>query len=228
MDSSLARRISGAALQKEYEGRLGQQGDKGHMKSPRRAEEAGGDHHIFPPLQLNDQSPTSTQSLRAGQKRKARSPPLEGVDVRPHTAGSNSDWKYHHSPSNGVNQPHLARLQAVPESLSSSASSALQSTSLASSANISHASSATSYSSGQPSSLYFRSSTKLQPGSLSTTQTSVSPTGLVQAPVSQQPTQFPTMPHRRQVSSGTRPPGLFICDCCPKKPKKFETEEDLR
>lgn len=37
------------------------------------------------------------------------------------------------------------------------------------------------------------------------------------------------IPYRRITSgNGPRPPGLWICDCCPKKPKKFESEEDLR
>ncbi len=35
-------------------------------------------------------------------------------------------------------------------------------------------------------------------------------------------------PHRTTSSGIQRAPGLWICDCCPKKPKKFENEDDLR
>jgi hypothetical protein len=34
--------------------------------------------------------------------------------------------------------------------------------------------------------------------------------------------------HPRHNSMVTRIPGAYICECCPKKPKKFDSEDELR
>ncbi|KAK1908411.1 hypothetical protein P3342_009260 [Pyrenophora teres f. teres] len=36
------------------------------------------------------------------------------------------------------------------------------------------------------------------------------------------------MLHSRQNSIANRIPGAYICECCPKKPKKFDSEDELR
>lgn len=38
----------------------------------------------------------------------------------------------------------------------------------------------------------------------------------------------PPIPQRKTNSGVLRAPGGWICNCCPKKPKKFESEEELR
>jgi len=177
----------------------------------------------------------------AGQKRRASSPP--GDEPPLHTMASSSDLlRRREGVPRGSPQPRLA----IPQNGSiSSVSSAGRSGSYASSLSLMTASSMTS----APS--YGRlSPVGLSPSGLSPTDASSSPfatpnsltmsprstisqrNGLHSRTVSDQKTLVSPRKLAEvalvRTSGVAKIQGLLMCECCPKKPKKFETEEDLR
>ncbi|EPE36803.1 C2H2 and C2HC zinc finger [Glarea lozoyensis ATCC 20868] len=175
-------------------------------------------------------SPSST----AGQKRRASSPPAEdGPSL--HTVGSASDlFRRRESASRRSPTP---RLHSAAGSVSSAAS--------APRAN-SYASSTLSITTSSVSSLssYARSPGGLSPGGLDSSDSSYVPS-LNPSPRS----CGPRVGHQRHPSTEGRPllsshkpsdslatskahgapkiQGIYMCECCPKKPKKFDCQEDL-
>jgi len=164
-------------------------------------------------LNIQSQSPAGSedyQSQRIGQKRRAQSPPSESVlDPRlPNNAQRAAENRNSQLP------PRFPG----PSSFSSAASSSLpQHPSYPSSYGLSNASSATSYNSERLSPGAFESAAARQNLNMQSQPSSLS-------------TAAPRIPqHGRAASTASsRPVGLWICDCCPKKPKKFDTEADLR
>jgi hypothetical protein len=171
-------------------------------------------HHSPAMQQLNiqSQSPGDLEDYKTGQKRRAQSPPTDAhVDPRL------PQYRPSQAPEHRLSQ--APRFQA-PSSLSSAASSVPPSASYPSSYQLSNPSSATSYNSEQlspagygPDGFVARASGGMPP-----------------PPPSNLSTAAPRIPQhgRQQSSSASRPPGLWICDCCPKKPKKFDSEDELR
>ena len=171
-------------------------------------------------LNINDKRPHSTEDTKIGQKRRAQSPPTGTID--PSLRNTEDTGRREN--------PHLVRMQnQEPPSLASSASSNMQSASYQSSFGFSAGSSATSYSSQRPGSSH---PSQPQPQAQQATSPQEASGGQTIQPAPQQPQQQQMGPpplHRRAGSSGiARPPGVFICECCPKKPKKFDNEEELR
>ncbi|KAI0809552.1 hypothetical protein GGR55DRAFT_689320 [Xylaria sp. FL0064] len=171
-----------------------------------------------------------------GQKRRASSPP--GGDSPPQGPMSSNDPTRRRD---GVGRGSPApRLSLVPPSSLSSVSSAGRSASYVSTASLNTSiSSLTSFGGRSPSGL---SSGGLSPvdmmaNSLYTTPISLGPSSC---------TPFSRAPHQRNISSENRQlasprkvvevpkatisklqGGFLMCECCPKKPKKFETPEEL-
>ncbi|TVY30585.1 hypothetical protein LHYA1_G000613 [Lachnellula hyalina] len=168
-----------------------------------------------------------------GQKRRASSPPVEDVQTL-HTAGSVSDlFRRRESGSRSSPTP---RYHSNSGSVSST-TSAPRNNSYASSTLSIAASSITSMSS------YGR----LSPGGISPAASDIPDSPYVTS-LSLNPSPRASTTHQRQVSD-TRPlmtsrklsdsvshgksnnipkiHGIFMCECCPKKPKKFDSQEEL-
>lgn len=168
------------------------------------------------------------QNPKTGQKRRALSPPSEAV-LDPTLRGNNNSDDWQRPRSGDERHDPQNRLQAQNASLSSNNAS-LPQNSYSSSYGVSLASSATSYASERlPPSSY-------QPAAQNDTHTQAQQQTYDAQSMNQPPPipvsngGPPPIPHRRQnsTSGAPRPPGLWICDCCPKKPKKFENEQELR
>jgi len=185
-------------------------------------------------LNIADRSPSASdmdQGARAGQKRRANSPPSESV-LDPRLPGANESYARRAIQMNNASRsPQMQRNLNSPGSLSSHASMGPRNGSLASSYNMSNPSTSTSYTSEKMSpnayhahELPRQGQAPMQPSHLSMVMPQNS------APQPQQSHAAPPIPQRRtNAASGMpRAPGLWICDCCPKKPKKFESEEELR
>lgn len=186
-----------------------------------------GDDPSVHDLNIHDKSPTMLEASRAGLKRRAESPPSETIDPNLRTGG-NTDWQTR-AQGTSERHPQAARLQETqPGSLSSTASAISSNGSYASSYAMSLASTATSYSS--PGLFQHQ---EMKPPSLPLQQQPQPPQPGQMAqpppPMHLQSNRAPPIPHRRQAISGMmRPPNVWICDCCPKKPKKFDSEDELR
>lgn len=197
-------------------------------------------------LNINDRSPgTEDYQLKGGLKRRASSPPSEAAREDRPTAAGNTDLYHRRSQQMLVNRNSpVSRFHANQGSLSSASSLGQRTGSYASSYGLSIASSATSF------------SDRLSPGALSpSTETELGPISpyvaanrsgthnpsprgsLTRMPLQRGPTENEP-PHNRKLSSDSlihsrhssvsKMSGLYICECCPKKPKKFESEEELR
>ncbi|KZM25249.1 metal ion binding [Ascochyta rabiei] len=202
-------------------------------------------------LNIDDRSPAGSDEYhmcqKAGLKRRASSPPPEAVrDDRP-TTGGNPDLYHRRSAQMLVNRNTPAsRFQMHHGSLSSISSSAPRTGSVGSSLGLSTAaSSMTSYGGDQrlsPSALSPSGQTELGPVSPYAASRSLnpSPRGSLSSPQhrrgyseSEHPPQVRKLSteniiHSRQNSMANRIPGAYICECCPKKPKKFDSEDELR
>ncbi|KAF2142437.1 uncharacterized protein K452DRAFT_18816 [Aplosporella prunicola CBS 121167] len=195
-------------------------------------------------LNLNDRSPAGSEeyqlSGQGGLKRRASSPPTEAArEDRP--SGGN-DLYHRRSAQMLVNRNSpISRFHANHSSVSSTASSLGQRTgSLGSSYGLSIASSATSY-----------NTDRLSPGALSPSVDEFGPVSPYSTNRSLNPSPRGSLSkahqralsgedamHNRKLSvdslahsrqnSVSRIQGLYICECCPKKPKKFDSEEELR
>lgn len=203
-------------------------------------------------LNIEDRSPAGSDeyhmSQKGGLKRRASSPPPEAVrDDRPTTSG-NPDLYHRRSAQMLVNHRNTptSRFQMHHGSLSSVSSSGPRAGSVGSSLGFSTAaSSMTSYGGDQrlsPSALSPSGQTELVPVSPYAANGSLnpSPRGSLSRPQhqrgyseSEHPSQIrklstESIVHSRQNSMANRIPGAYICECCPKKPKKFDSEDELR
>lgn len=201
-------------------------------------------------LNINDRSPPGSEEYQTGPKgglkRRASSPPSEAAREDRPTASGNTDLYHRRSAQMLVsrNSP-VSRFHVNQGSLSSVNSSLSQRTaSFASSYGFSAASSMTSYSGDQrlsPSALSPPAEAELGPVSPYAASRSLnpSPRGSLSRPHHQrglsenEHSQIRKMStdsilQSRQNSVTSRLPGAYICECCPKKPKKFDSEEELR
>jgi hypothetical protein len=175
-------------------------------------------------------------SATTGQKRRASSPPLDDSPSL-HTVGSASDlFRRRESASRSSPTP---RLHSAAGSVSSAASGPR--------AN-SYASSTLSITTSSVSSIssYGRSPGGLSPGGMDSSDSSYGPS------LSLNPSPRgcgPRIGHQRHPSAEGRPllssrkvsdgsatgkthgapkiQGIYMCECCPKKPKKFDCQDDL-
>ncbi|KAL5435284.1 hypothetical protein PMIN06_011137 [Paraphaeosphaeria minitans] len=196
------------------------------------------------------------QGPKGGLKRRASSPPSEAAREDRPTAGGNTDLYHRRSaqmlvsrnappPTNTARHPTLHRSQNQG-SLSSLSSLSQRTASFASSFGFSAASSLTSYSGDQrlsPSALSPSADVDLGPVSPYAASRSLnpSPPGSLSRPHHQRglsenehaqihsvrKMSTDSILQSRQNSIVGRL-GSYICECCPKKPKKFESEEELR
>ncbi|KAF2035447.1 hypothetical protein EK21DRAFT_96687 [Setomelanomma holmii] len=201
-------------------------------------------------LNINDRSPAESEDYqlgpKGGLKRRASSPPSEAArEDRPTTSGHN-DLYHRRSQQMLVNRNcNASRFQSVTGSISSASSMGQRAGSIGSSLGFSTAaSSLTSYGGDQrlsPNALSPLGETDLGPvspyaasrslnpsprGSLSRPQHQRGPSETEQPQVRKMSTE--SILHPRQNSVAARIPGAYICECCPKKPKKFDSEEELR
>jgi hypothetical protein len=201
-------------------------------------------------LNINDRSPAESEDYQLGQKgglkRRASSPPPEAArEDRPTTSGI-SDLYHRRSSQMLVNRNcNASRFQSNPSSLSSAGSASQRSGSIGSSFGLSTAaSSITSYGGDQrlsPNALSPLGETDFSPASPYAANRTLdpSPRGSLSRPPHQR--GFPEAEHpqirkmstesmlqSRQKSVSNRISGAYICECCPKKPKKFDNEEELR
>ncbi|KAK5138338.1 hypothetical protein LTR08_003399 [Meristemomyces frigidus] len=190
-------------------------------------------------LNLHDRSPSGSDDshLKAGSKRRASSPPREGSRQERSSISSASGHNeiYHRRsmqqlPSRGS---PVSRFHPSHSSVSSASSLGYRHGSLGSSLGIpSIPSSATSYGSGRRS-----------PGApFSATDPDgrhSSPCGSAKVlPTAHQRTFSKTTQSDRRLSTDSmrhsrhdslsHTQGTYLCECCPKKPKKFDTDEELR
>lgn len=202
-------------------------------------------------LNIHDRSPSGysddyTNGAKTGTKRRASSPPRDLYYDDRASVGSASGQSdaynrrsLHQLPERGS---PVARFQPSHSSLSSAASYQPRHGSFGSSLGVpSVPSSATSYTSGRvsPNTL----SPAIDPELARARTPSGSGQSLKPSPILPNPQHGRTLssstqggaqssgadsaPHSRQ-SSLSQLQGMYICECCPKKPKKFDTEDDLR
>ena len=192
-----------------------------------------------------------------GLKRRASSPPSEAAREDRPTGGGHSDLYHRRSaqmlvsrnpPPTTTLSPRFPTLHGptAQGSLSSVSSLSQRTASFASSFGFSAASSLTSYSGDQrlsPSALSPSAEAELGPVSPYAASRSLnpSPRGSLSRPHHHQrglsesdhghgvrKMSTDSMLQSRQNSIVGRIVGAYICECCPKKPKKFDSEEELR
>ncbi|KAI7326858.1 hypothetical protein KC326_g108 [Hortaea werneckii] len=187
-------------------------------------------------LHIQDRSPSGSEdaNVKAGTKRRASSPPREGLrEERFSVSGTlgHSDLYHRRSMQQLPNRGSpLSRFHPSQSSVSSASSYGPRHGSLGSSLGIASVpSSATSYGSG-----------RLSPNGLSPAMESGNtPYGSARVlAANHQRTLSENAQINRRLStdsnaqsrraSASHMQGVYICECCPKKPKKFETEEELR
>jgi hypothetical protein len=201
-------------------------------------------------LNINERSPANSEEYqlgpKGGLKRRASSPPSEAArEDRPTTSG-HTDLYHRRSAQMLVNRNSTAtRFQLNQGSLSSASSMGQRTGSIGSSFGFSTAaSSMTSYGGDQrlsPNALSPLGETDSGPVSPYAVSRSLnpSPRSSLSRPHHQrgpsetdqpQPRKMSTesVLHPRHNSVANRIPGAYICECCPKKPKKFDSEEELR
>ncbi|KAI1411185.1 hypothetical protein F5Y13DRAFT_63930 [Hypoxylon sp. FL1857] len=171
-----------------------------------------------------------------GQKRRASSPPVDDLPMQG-MPGSCDPLRRREGASRASPTP---RLTGIPPSSLSSVPSTTRSGSFASNASLTtNLSSMNSFTGRSPGGL---SSGGLSPVDVLSNSPYSMPTSLGHSPR----TSLARVPHQRNISSETRrlasprkvsevsktgiskiPGGFYMCECCPKKPKKFETAEEL-
>ncbi len=198
-------------------------------------------------LDIQDRAYAESDNYPPGSKRRASSPPSEATrEDRPTTSGRN-DLYHRRSAQTLVNRTATSS-RFPPSSYSSIGSVGHRAGSLSSSFGFSTAASSMTSCGGDqrlsPSALSPHPETDISSGSPYANHRSLdpSPRGSLSRPHHQQhsrgfsETEHPqirklsaeSMAHSRQNSITSRIPGTYMCDCCPKKPKKFDNEEDLR
>ena len=202
-------------------------------------------------LNLSDRSPGYDEyqgGPKAGIKRRASSPPSEAAREDRPTGSGNTDLYHRRSAQMLVsrNSP-VSRFQPPPGqgSLSSTSSLSQRTASYTSSYGYSTAaSSLTSYGGDprlSPSALSPSAEADLIPVSPYAASRSLnpSPRASLSKPHHQRGPSETEHPQIRKMSTDSilqsrkgsvagRLPGAYICECCPKKPKKFDSEEELR
>ncbi|KAF2635106.1 hypothetical protein P280DRAFT_493839 [Massarina eburnea CBS 473.64] len=199
-------------------------------------------------LNLNDRSPSASEDYQLGPnglKRRASCSPSEAAREDRATGGGKTDLYHRRSAQLLVSRNSPASRFAAPQGSLSSASSLSQRTaSFASSFGFSTASSMSSYAGDQrlsPSVLSPAAETDVGPVSPYAASRSLnpSPRGSLSRPHHQRGFSENEHPQIRKMSTDSilqsrqnsvtgRLPGAYICECCPKKPKKFDNEEELR
>ena len=185
-------------------------------------------------LNIHDRSPGSP---KAGSKRRASSPPRDRGDRSSVSSASGHSEIYQRRsiqqlPNRGS---PISRFTPNQSSISSASSYGPRHGSLGSSLGVASVpSSATSYGSGRvsPSTLSPALDSDLRAGAAKTSNPNVI-LASHQRSISESTQGGARKPsvdgvsHSRN-SSLSHMQGVYICECCPKKPKKFDTEEELR
>lgn len=218
------------------------------LRSP--LSDSGLDHHPLPPfprrysqtseasargrfqppgmaeLSLQDRSlPTDYQHTRIGQKRRANSPPPAGPP--PTQSPNTQQHAWSQVAGSRSSQPPPRYPPQAASGMSSAASSVMPQNSYMSS----------SFTPSQPSTAATSYSEHYAPVPYQAPHGSSHPPPLIpqyHAPPLISPTQpihgmgAPPIPQRRTAVGAAKASGLWICECCPKKPRKFDTEHDLR
>ncbi|KAF2280602.1 uncharacterized protein EI97DRAFT_368244 [Westerdykella ornata] len=197
-------------------------------------------------LNIRDRSPAAfedpSSANKAGQKRRASSPPVSESMSENRTAGVTSAELFHRRSIPRLNERHSPMVSRfpVPQGPASAASSLSQyNSSFASSFAFSGASSMTSYNGDQRHSPGALSPlAEAESGSLSPYTASRPGDSSWRGSISR-PHQRPlhdydhrkmstdSVFHSRHSSVCGNMSGPYQCDCCPKKPRKFETEAEL-
>lgn len=207
---------------------------------------------LDPALQQYSSSPVIPSEVKLGMKRRASSPPPDSSHDDKATlqsVGSNSDF-YQRNPnpasaahSHSTNRASpVNRLATQHGSVSSTSSAGLRNGSYASSGGVSVGSSLTSLSSNHdhlsPTSEYPYPQSHPERDSPYITS-HPSPQSTLSHSHPQPPSEKTPSAASRKMSSDTptprkqhnNPPNLqasmYICHCCPKKPKKFESKDEL-
>jgi hypothetical protein len=193
-------------------------------------------------LNIHDRSPGSP---KAGSKRRASSPPRERDDRSSISSAHSHQGEIYHRRS--LQQlPNRAspvsRFHPSHSSISSTSSFGPRHGSLGSSLGIASVpSSATSYASGRisPSALSPAMESDPRYGTPYTAAKAPNPTSPVaqhqrtasestQGSGAANPTSVPESASNSRTASLSHMQGIYICECCPKKPKKFDSADDLR
>ena len=198
-----------------------------------------------PPLNAAGHSPLS----KHGMKRRASSPPRDAaVDERQtlHAATSHGDLNQRRVVASGATRTSPNQRYQHPShgSVSSTSSAGMRNGSYASSTGLSAAgSSMTSYSSfdrHSPGGVSPSSDVDAAQDSPYVTAVSLNPSPHDPLPTSRIRHHSTTPPesksaarkmsnlHAAKQTAGSKIGGLYICECCPKKPKKFDNPDDLR
>jgi hypothetical protein len=199
-------------------------------------------------LNISDRSTAESEEYqlgpKGGLKRRASSPPSEAArEDRPTTSG-HTDLYHRRSAQMLVNRNCAAsRFQANTGSLSSASSMGQRTGSIGSSFGFSTAaSSMTSYGGERLSPNALSPLGETDSGPVSPYAASLSLNPSPRSSISHAHQRGPSetdQSHSRKISSEnmlhprhnsvvSRVPGAYICECCPKKPKKFDNEEELR
>lgn len=193
-------------------------------------------------LNIHDRSPCGSEdaSIKIGCKRRASSPPREGFREQRSSVSSmpsSSNEIYHrrsmqHLPNR---RSPISRFHPSHSSVSSASSLGPRHGSLGSSLGVASVpSSATSYGSGRLSPSALSSpAVVLEPN---TTASYASSAKILAANHQRTVSESVQAGRKLSVESGVHSrhgslshlQGLYICECCPKKPKKFDSEEELR
>ncbi|GAB7361523.1 hypothetical protein MBLNU230_g1579t1 [Neophaeotheca triangularis] len=205
-------------------------------------------------LNIHDRSPCGSDDQNtggpAGTKRRALSPPGGGMrDERPPMSSSGNGDLHHRRSMQQLPKSPVSRHRPNNSSMSSASSIGPRQGSLSSSiGGLSIPSSATSYASGRisPGGLSATSTGGLSPGVFEPDLRAPSPysntKSLLPSPIATNPQHhraFPEAaqapPRKMSIDSTPRSRGAsmshmqgYICECCPKKPRKFDTEDELR
>ncbi|KAF1983015.1 hypothetical protein K402DRAFT_339266 [Aulographum hederae CBS 113979] len=206
----------------------------------------GMDENNFRELNISDRSPIAPpeyfEAATKGIKRRASSPPADPTrDERGSVRGGKDLYHRRSSQAMGSRNSPVSRAQAAHGSVSSASSLGQRTAASYGSYNLSVASSATSYNGERlsPSALSPMGESEFGPISAYVANKSLnpSPRGSISKPHqrtnSENDTPQPrkmsmdSQAHSRQ-NSVSKIQGLYICDCCPKKPKKFDSQDELR
>lgn len=198
-------------------------------------------------LNLEERSPAGSEEYQLGSKgglkRTASSPPTEASRGDRPSVGDGNDLYYRRSSQMvGNRNSPVQRFHDKHGSLSSAASS-YRTGSYASSWGLSVASTATSYTGEHVSPGTSSPSVETDvetggPYARNKSPTNPSPRASVSKPLHKRVNSGNVPPHSRKPSTGSvvysrqnsvsQLQGLYICECCPKKPKKFDRHEELR
>lgn len=187
-------------------------------------------------LNLQDRSPGSP---KAGSKRRASSPPRDREDRSSVSSASGHSEIYHRRSMQQLPTRSSPVSRFHQSSLSSASSYGPRHGSLGSSLGVSSVpSSATSYASGHvsPGGVSPGGDAELRSAASYSSNQSINPSPNMAhhqrtfSESTQSGTRKPSIdstPHSRN-GSVSQAQGAYMCECCPKKPKKFDTEDELR